>query len=68
MSGDSIIQVVLGGMHVINFAKADMRSAEMWIANRLMVNYIPPDVLLGYKDFGSDFDIWTLGCVVRPRT
>ena len=63
VSGDSIIQVVLGGMHVINSAKADMRSDEMWSASRLMANYIPPDVLLGHTNFGSDFDIWTLGCV-----
>ena len=46
----------------INFAEADLRSSDMW-QTRLIVNYLPPDMLLGWTIFGSDFDIWTLGCV-----
>ena len=59
----SIIQVVLRDMGAVNSAQADLRSSDMW-QTRLIVNYLPPDVLLGWTIFGSDFDIWTLGRMV----
>ena len=61
---ESIIQVVLGGMDAVNFAQYDMRPSDILQEGpRVIVNYFPPDVLLDYTIFRSDFDIWTLGCV-----